>query len=79
MSMYNYVYVSSIYVTLEFPSLSVFADEFAVTDFNGSLSLTCGDFNSCECFLSLSLSHQNVVDISTRLDIHLNLVLINDV
>ncbi|CAH8467125.1 unnamed protein product [Schistosoma intercalatum] len=81
---YKYVYVTNIYVTTVCTSsaLSVFADEFtefAVTAFNDSLSVVCGDFNSCDCSFPTSLSHQNVVNFSTRLDAHSYFVFINDV
>lgn len=38
-------------------------------------SVVCGDFNSRNCSFLSSLGHQNIVDLSTRLD----LVFINDV
>ena len=63
-------------------ALSVFADkftEFAVTAFSDSLSIVCGDFNSCDCSFLTSLGHLNVVDFPTRLNAHLDLLSINDV
>ncbi|CAH8651563.1 unnamed protein product [Schistosoma haematobium] len=81
---HKYVYVTNIYVTPDCTSssLSVFADEFtgfAVTAFSDSLSVVYGDFNSCDCSFLTSLGHQNMVDLPTRLDAHLDFVFINDV
>ena len=81
---YKYIYVTNIYMTPDCTSsaLSVFADkftEFAVTAFSDSLSIVCGDFNSCDCSFLTSLGHLNVVDFPTRLNAHLDLVFINDV
>ncbi|KAH9596394.1 hypothetical protein MS3_00000919 [Schistosoma haematobium] len=80
---YSYIHITNISVTPNRTSaaLSVFTDEstkFAVNSFNGSLSIVCGDFNSRDCSFLSSLGHQNVVDFPTRLDVHLDLVFIND-
>ncbi|CAH8500208.1 unnamed protein product [Schistosoma mattheei] len=80
---YKCVYVTNIYVIPDCTSsaLSVFADElteFAVSAFNDSFSVVCGDFNSCDCSFLTSLGHQNVVDFPTRLDANLDVVFIND-
>lgn len=81
---YTYVYVTNIYVTSDCisPALPVFVNElteFAVTAFNGSLSIVCDDFNSYDCSFLSSLGHQNVVEFHTRFDAYLDLVLTNDV
>lgn len=57
----------------------VFASKFTkfpVIAFNGSLSIVCSDFDSCDCSFISSLGHQNVADFHTRLAAHLDLVFI---
>ncbi|CAH8864775.1 unnamed protein product [Trichobilharzia szidati] len=62
-------------------NLSNFADEFtmfAAANFDNSLSVITGDFNSSDCSFLEALGHSNIVKFPTRLEKTLDLVFTND-
>ncbi|CAH8447583.1 unnamed protein product [Heterobilharzia americana] len=83
LSKYKYIYITNMYVTPDcsFSDLSTFADkftEFAAPVLGNSLSIVCGDFNSCDYSFLLSLGHKNMVNFSTRLDNTLDFAFTNE-
>lgn len=63
-------------------TLCVFVGEFpkfAVTAFNGSFLIICGDFNSCDASFFSSPGHQNLLNIPFCSDAHLESLFITDV
>ncbi|CAH8872161.1 unnamed protein product [Trichobilharzia szidati] len=83
LSKYSYIYITNNYITsnCSLSNIVTFADEFtefAAPAFGNSLSIVCGDFNSCDHSFLTSLGHENLVKFNTRLDKSLDLVFINE-
>nr|CAH8864496.1 unnamed protein product [Trichobilharzia regenti] len=80
---YKQFYITNMYISPSCsPSdLSNFADEFtmfAAANFDNSLSVITGDFNTSDCSFLEALGHTNIVKFPTRLDKTLDLVFTND-